>query len=152
MKSYDYDFRIGVIKKIGKTNWKGLTFKERLEIMEEQVKLEESENVAAGPKVESNNTKNKSKKKKKRRKNGSSPKSHSPMKEDSSSEGETMPKVPHIVKKHKMSGNSPVSNKRIKKHNPDLIVKGSSTSATAKNDYNGSHFQTIKGLHEKKIA
>ena len=61
LKSYDYDFRIGVIKKIGKTNWKGLTFKERLEIMEEQVKLAESENVAAGPKVESDNTKNRSK-------------------------------------------------------------------------------------------
>ena len=149
MKSYDYDFRIGVIKKIGKTNWKGLTFKERLEIMEEQVKLAESENVAAGPKVESDNTKNRSKKKK-RRKKGLSPKSHSPMKEDSSSEGETMPKVPHISKKHKMSGNSPVSNKRIKKHNPDLIVKGSSTSATAKNDDNGSHFQTMEASTKKK--
>ena len=61
-----------------------------------------------------------------------------------------MPRVPRIVKKHKIFGNSPVSNKRIKKHKPDVIVKGSSSSVTAKNDYSGSHFQTIKASTKKK--
>jgi hypothetical protein len=38
LKSYDHDFRINVIKKTGKSKWKALTFKERVHIMEEELK------------------------------------------------------------------------------------------------------------------
>ncbi len=39
LKSYDHDFRISVIKKTGKSKWKALTFKERVHIMEEELKI-----------------------------------------------------------------------------------------------------------------
>ena len=143
LKSYDYDFRITVIKKVGKSKWQKLSFKERLEIMETEIdsKLElggedslqiNMDNLAAenmhrtSPSSSNNKDKKKKKKKKKQKKqkSSSSPKNtelHRNIddEEDEHSTDRNKDRN-HVIKEKrrpKTPGMTPVSKKGIRRHN-----------------------------------